>query len=866
MQDPDNVDLLKPLRRPLRLTRAGLFGEQIARSGWPLWTVLLIIWALLAFNVQSMVSREVMIGGLVLGLVAVIATTFFAVRRFKMPTHEDAMVRLDMSMPGRPISAALDDQAIGHGDPASMAVWEAHQQRMRAKMAEAKAVQPDLRVSRQDPYGLRYLALLAFVMAMSFGSLWRADSVGDLLPGTEGQALVAGPAWEIWVEPPSYTGKPSLYLNEIDVAEFEVPKDSQLTVRLYGEVGALMLTETITDTPPLSEGDAPQMAFTRQVTRSGSIALNDEDGSQWDVIVLDDTLPTVEVSGPIERSPEGEMQLPFTATDDYGVIRGHATISLDLSSVDRRFGLVLDPEPVEVVTVDLPMPIRGDRAEFSEVLIENLSKHPWATLPVSIRLNVEDGNDQSSAPHVFNTDLPGRRFFQPIAKAVIEQRRDLIWNRENAARVERILRAITFKPEEFFPNEKAYLTLRRVITRMEIHKDGPLSDTVRDDLAEMLWNAAVVLEEGNLADALEKLRRAQEKLSDAMRDGASDEEISELMQELQEAMRDYMQQLAEQQRQEGDQQQQQQAENQEGQEITQDQLQQMLDEIERLMQEGEMEQAQALLDQLMEMMQNMQVAEGQQGQGQSPGEQAMEGLQETLRDQQGLSDEAFRELQEQFNPDAEAGENQENEGRNGGQGRGQSHEGQEGGGEGQNQQGQQGQGGDQQGDSQGEGSLADRQQALRDELERQQRNLPGQGTPEGDAARDALDRAGEAMERAEDALRNDQKADALGAQSDAMEALREGMRNLAEAMAEQQEQNGQPGGEQNGQAAQRRGQDPLGREAGSEGNVGTNETMLGDEDARQRSKELLDEIRRRSGEQERPEIERDYLKRLLDNF
>ena len=29
-------------------------------------------------------------------------------------------------------------------------------------------------------------------------------------------------------------------------------------------------------------------------------------------------------------------------------------------------------------------------------------------------------------------------------------------------------------------------------------------------------------------------------------------------------------------------------------------------------------------------------------------EQAMEGLAETLRDQQGLSDEAFRDLQEQF--------------------------------------------------------------------------------------------------------------------------------------------------------------------------------------------------------------------------
>ena len=859
MQDAEIADLLRPLRRPLRLTRAGLVGEQIARAGWPLWSVLLVIWALIAFNVQSTVPREVLLGGLALGTIAIIATAFFFVRRFKMPTREDAMVRLDMSMPGRPISAALDNQAIGTGDAASMAVWNAHQERMRLKMVGAKAVQPDLKVSRQDPFGLRYLALLAFAMALGFGSLWRSDGVGSLIPGTEGQALISGPAWEIWIEPPAYTGKPSLYLNDIDVAEFDVPKDSLLTVRLYGEVGLVDLTETVTE-GVVAKDAQPKTAFTRTITKSGTISVNDDDVSQWAINVIADNLPTVAVSGPIERSPEGEMQLPFAASDDYGVVRGQAVIELDLASVDRRFGLTIDPEPVETVIVDLPMPIRGNRAEFTDILIENLSKHPWATLPVTISLSVEDGNEQTGS-HDEQADLPGRRFFQPIAKAVIEQRRDLIWNRDNAGRVSKILRSMTHAPDDFFPNEQAYLTLRRVITRLDIHADGALTDTVRDDLAEMLWNAAVVLEEGNLADALEKLRRAQEKLSDAMRDGASDEEISELMQELQEAMRDYMQQLAEQQRQEGNEQQQ--AENQDGQEITQDQIQDMLDEIERLMQEGEMEQAQALLDQLMEMMQNMQVAEGQQGQGQpSPGEQAMEGLQETLRDQQGLSDEAFRDLQEQFNPDAQAGESQENEGRNGGQGRGQSHEGEGGEGEGSEQGQQKGQG-QSQGGQQGEGSLADRQQALRDELNRQQGTLPGQGTPEGDAAREALGRAGEAMDRAEDALRNDQTADALGAQSDAMEALREGMRELAEQMAEQEQ--GQPGGEQNGQASQR-GQDPLGREAGSDGNVGTNETMLGGEDARQRSRELLDEIRRRSGEQERPEVERDYLKRLLDNF
>ncbi|MEP5757978.1 MAG: DUF4175 domain-containing protein [Litoreibacter sp.] len=863
MQDLDNEDILDHLRRPLRLTRAGLWAEQIVQTGWPLWTVLLVIWALLAFGVHSIVSPEVLVGGGLLSLVAVAGTAFWAVRRFKSPSEADAMLRLDLSMPGRPISAALDEQAIGAGDTGSQAVWEVHKARMRAKLENARAVAPDLRVSRQDPYGMRFVALIAFVVALGFGTAWRSDGLGGLTAGS-GQALAAGPSWEVWIEPPAHTGKPSLYLNDIKVGGFDVPKDSQMIVRLYGQVGAVTLSETVSGVE-VSPEDQPQTAYTLPIVQSGDIAIEEH---IWSITVLEDKLPTVKIAGTIERSPEGEMQLPFEAADDYGVEQGSAVIRLDMAQIDRRYGLALDPEPQEQIVVDLPMPISGNRVEFTETLIENLSKHPWAALPVVIELTVQDGNDQTSDAAQLQVALPGRRFFQPIAKAVIEMRRDLLWTRDNAKRVEQLLRTITYQPEGFFTNERAYLTVRRVITRLELARGAPMDDTTRDELSEMLWAAAIDLEEGTLADALEKLRRAQEKLSDAMRDGASDEEIAELMQELSEAMQDYMQQLAEQQRQDGENQQQ--AENQDSQEITGDQLQEMLDEIERLMQEGEMEQAQALLDQLMEMMQNMQVAEGGQGgQGQgsqSPGEQAMEGLQETLRDQQGLSDEAFRELQEQFNPGAQAGENEGNEGSNGNQGRGQSHEGQGGEGEQDQQQGENGQGGNQPPqDGRGGGSLADRQQSLRGELERQQRNLPSDGTPEGDAARDALDRAGEAMDRAEGALRNNDTAEALGAQSDAMDALRDGIRNLAESLAEQQQRQDGPGGEENGQASQR-GRDPLGRETGPNGTIGSHDNMLGDADARRRSRELLDEIRKRSGDQERPEVERDYLRRLLDRF
>ena len=162
--------------------------------------------------------------------------------------------------------------------------------------------------------------------------------------------------------------------------------------------------------------------------------------------------------------------------------------------------------------------------------------------------------------------------------------------------------------------------------------------------------------------------------------------------------------------------------------------------------------------------------------------------------------------------------------------------------------------------------MADRQQALRDLLDQQTQNLPGAGTAEGDAARDSLGRAGRAMDGAEDALRGEDFAEALDNQAEAMEALREGMRELAEQMAQQQQN--QPGqqGEAFGQANSENQRDPLGREPGANGRIGTDDQLLQGEDVYRRARELLDEIRKRSAEQDRPDVELDYLKRLLDRF
>ncbi|OBY28832.1 TIGR02302 family protein [Leisingera sp. JC1] len=860
--------VLKHLRWPLGLTRAGLVAERLLRSFWPLASLLMAALAALMLGLHQMLPERLIWTGAIAVLIAAAAALGWGLWRFRWPSRGEALDRLDQTLPGRPVSALLDTQAIGAEDAASAALWQAHQRRMAAAAAKAKAPAPDLNIASSDAYGLRYMAGLMLAVAVLFGSIWQVATVKDL--GAGGSAALNGPAWEGWAEPPAYTRLPVLYLNDQDADVLKLPEGSRVTLRFYGEVGALELAETVSGLDS-SEAESPQTAMEFDVTRSGSFAIEGDGGRSWQVEVIPDNPPMVAVAGEPELENDGYTTLGFAAQDDYGVAAGQVRIALDLAAVERQHGLAAEPDPREAIVLDLPLPLSGSRKDFTEKLVEDFAKHPWANLPVVFTFSAVDEAGQSSAAAGYGAELLTRRFFDPLAAAVIEQRRDLLWARANAVRVAQVIRTLTHRPEGLFRDYGDYLRLRTILRRLESYTvAGTISEPRQEEIATALWDLAIQLEEGDVGDALERMQRAQERLSQAMRDGASEQEIARLMQELREATQDYMRQLSRQAEANGEM-----MDPGDMPEdmmtLSQDDLQAMMDRIQELMEQGRMAEAEQALREFQEMMENMQMTRSQQGQGQgNEGREAMEGLAETLREQQGLSDQAFRDLQEQFNPGARSGENQGNEGRDGGLGRGQSHQGGQGGDSGQDGQGGEGaesrnpdgQGGNGREQPGQGGSLADRQQALRQQLQQQREGLPYLGGEAGDAAREALDRAGRAMEGAEEALRGGDNAEAIDRQSDAMEALREGMRSLGEALAQQQQQPGQQNGQQPSATAQGDRLDPLGRNNGSIDDGG----KVGEGTAYRRAWDLLEDIRRRAGERERSDRERSYLQRLLDRF
>lgn len=806
--------LARHINRTVRLTFVGLVVERFVQAFLWFGVFACLVCALVLFGAFAQISD-------VAWFVALFAIAFGLVfllwsggKRLSWPTRSEARARVDATLPNKPLQALDDLTVVGKNDPQTQALWRAHQSRMSQQALRARAIGPHLRMSDRDPFGVRLIAITALIMALLFGTgPARYDGVGA------GDDVALGPPWEGWIEPPAHTGKPTLYLADMP-ATFMAPQNSKVIIRLYGTEDDVKMRQTVS---AVASSDI-DLERDFSLDQDGEIEISGDAGRVWTVALLPDTPPAAALIGDMTRAASGELRQAFELSDDFGVARAQLEIALDHAAIVSQYGYQIEPEPRSNITLSIPMPRASKRHEIEGMVVENMSLHPFSGLPVQVRLRVWDTAGHENATAQSRAVLPGRKFFYPMAAALIDVRRELLWNRENATRAAQVIRAVSYAQDESYGGDhRLFLRLRSVAGLVEAR--GPdMSNAVLDNVAETLWDIAVDLEDGELAEALERLRRAQERLAQAMRDGATPEEIAKLMQDLREATQDYLRQRAEQ---IDDTDNQDEVQSEDSLDVTADQLQQLMDRIQELMEQGRMAEAQQLMEMLNELLENMQVTKGQ---GQGQGAEAVEGLQEMLREQQQLNDETFSELQKQFDGESDNLSEQSQP-------------------------------------SETPDALADRQQTLGDQTQRQGRELP-QPAPgqDGDAASE-LEDAQRSMQDAEDALRDEDYAGALADQARAMEALREGLQALEKQLAQSQGFQGENNAE--AQPSESRSRDPLGRS--DDGDQGTNESVSGEgfEDQAgvyRRAEELLGEIRRRAAQRERADDELDYLNRLLERF
>ncbi|MEL6686898.1 MAG: DUF4175 family protein [Pseudomonadota bacterium] len=793
----------------------------------------------------------------VIALLGLIGRGVWQARHLRFPTQSDALRRLEQTagLNHRPLDTLRDTAIL------APELWPRHAQDAAEQSETIRKVGRIPALSLIDRYGLRIIAplILAIALFLAFGfATERTRSA--LSPTWLSPVNPYGLSFEAWVDPPEYTGRPPIYAQ--GEGPIMAPEGSTLVVRTSGASDLprpKWIGETSRFLTPSSLG-RNSVEVRTIVTGSGVLDWRIGPVRQAFTVNVDPDLPpTIDSLDPPDFDTRDRLVLRFDAEDDYGVE------DVRLEMVELSDGLE-EATAFDGNVADIETPAGGFQSATGRELKLDLTRHPLAGRKVIGRLVAVDGAGQRGFSEPFYTTVPDKIFVEPLAKAIIEQRRLLMdgdvtytappkerpdndasdgtfdtyqtaWRLGRAAepvqRAVDLIDAVTDQPHpSLFKDPVVYLGLRHVSKRLRY----ATSEVALDGLPEHMWSMALRAEFGLLGTALQEMQEAEAALREGIARRASAREVDTLFDRYNQAVDNYMEELRRN------------AEIGEpgesggGQPMGNiDQIQELLDAIEEANRIGDTEGARRALAQLAELLENLQLQINPGAGGGEDSEEMDEELRDALEDlAEGLGEQ--RDLQDQTRQ-AERDELLREFGAEGIENTPSAEE------------------------------LAERQAQLESLIEGLRERLEEQGEigqeGEGDQARggqaggegeaggistdEAIRRALEAMGQAGDALEEGTFGDARQAQAEAIEALRDAGDSLSQQLASGQE-DGESGGT-----------DPLGRNV--DGLESDNaETDIDGRDNAERAREILEELRERAADAERDQQEQDYLDRLLRRF
>ncbi|WP_160122344.1 DUF4175 domain-containing protein [Rhodovarius lipocyclicus] len=840
------------LERRILLARVALGWEAFWPGAWPILGVV-GVWVL--FSLLD--GPALLPGWLHAALLAVFALTVLgllarAIRRAAWPAEDAAERRLERAsgLSHRPL-AALRHQAEG-GDEVSRALWARHQQRALAQLTRLRVGLPRPGLAARDPRALRAALLVGLVAGVFIagddleGRLWRG-----LLPRLEAGSPPLPARIEAWITPPAYTGAAPIFLT-LKGGTLHAPAGSRLNLSFSGPPGPAPELSGAVESRALRQLDSTNFSTEAALDHSGALTLAREGRpvAQWRLEVQQDAPPRASYPEPPARGQRGlAIRIPWRAVDDWGV-------------VSLRFSARLMERPEAApLEQDIPLPA-GQPRDAQGVAQPDLSAHPWAGLAVRLRLVARDGAEQEGTSEEVELTLPERSFNHPVAQQLVAIRRDLSRNplaRDNARRG---LEALAAQPDAFEQDTTTALGLRVARNRLFARIPGAI-----EEAQELMWDMALALEEGRDARTARALRDAEQALRESMeeaeRQGDQNEqertEVQRRIEELREAIRQHLEAMAERLQRENAEAM---PENPRNRGPEQRELQRRTERMREATRENRMRDAQRELAELEEMLRNMEQGRPPRGenaerqQRRERGRQQVGVVQDMVRREGEMLDSAQRR--------AETAEQRERDARRNARPFGAP---------------QTPGAAAPQATAPDPAADARRQRALRralGELMQQFGDLTGE-VPE------PLGRADQAMREAQEALSGNQ--DARDAQNRAIRALQEGGRQMSQQLqrqfgrdpsdgegeGEESDMAGNPaeGGQGDGTSRdQGDGRDPLGRrtrEVGGNADQGS-DTKVPDEAELLRSRQILEELRRRGAERDRPREELDYIERLMPRF
>ena len=801
-------DRLKRLRRRAELT---LVWEDLwpplAFAGAVLLLFLAASWFGLWFETPPL-ARAIALGLFALALLAALSPLVW----LRWPGRTRALSRLDRDaeIAHRPASALEDSLANPGDDPATRALWALHKERLARDVQKLAVKPPSPHVAARDPYALRFVTVLLALVGFFAAGSERFARIDAAFHGMPVLAHAEVARIDAWIDPPTYTGKPPIFLKVADGEagrDISAPEDSVLVVRADPKAVNVNVTGGLTPAPSQAAGErrfAIHKDGEARIYNAGTLA------ADVTLTVQPKTAPSIRLLDPPSSNYSGSLTLHYAIQDAYGVREAGGGVSL-VKRPTAAHTLFGPPK----LALSLPDGANGTGEARSTV---DLSEHPWAGARVILTLTAKSVSGATATSPPIEMALPQRPFVNPLAKALVELRRDLVLDPDrNTPRLKTALAALRLGPELFQTSPRVYLDLGGVAHKL----DAARNDDDLRAVAAWLWALALSIENGDASQALKDLRAAEDKLRQALRNGASPDELKHLTQDLRNTAERYMAEMMR----NADKQ-----ASQDDQQMDSKDLGDMLDRLQKDADAGAKDDAQAMLDQLQEMMENLRSAENSKPDPATKQmRKSMRDLGKLLKDQQALRDDTFRQDQRERSQDQPEAQDK------------------------------------------GDPRLAQRQQQLQDRLDEIERQLRGAGvdTPKnlsdadgdmGDAQKNLKNGDGDG--KAERRYGHTAKGDAVDAQGKAIEALRKG----GQQMAQQMRGRGKGGKGYVGRQGQRQegeNDDPLGR--GQDGLRGAAEGELsGGPDRAERARRVLEELRRRLADPNRPPEERHYLERLIE--
>ncbi|WP_354859430.1 DUF4175 domain-containing protein [Acetobacter fabarum] len=472
--------------------------------------------------------------------------------RLRPTTPEDIDRRIEQAsgLRNRPLASLTDTPApLPHAS--NTLLWQAHRQRLLASLGRLRAGWPDL-----APKGRAHqLAAAGLVLALGVAG----GVAGSSAPGRILAAFIPGrddpdvplPHIDAWITPPAYAPDAPVFLSPNRPAP-QMQEGARLTVIVNGMASHPVLQGThgmVVQDAKRQKLDPHSWKLEATLTHSGLLRLTGRGRTlaSWSMTILPDLAPQV-AWGPSPGTPgkgDWHTRLPYTASHAYGL----SDMQVVLHAAHPAKGANSKRE------LSIPLPLTGHPKSVKNVLVPDLSEDPWAGQDVTgqIVATATSGHQGQSEPATFK--LGSRVFHSPIARAILDVRRRFALEQEKREDTAQDLEALGEAPGPVREHTGMFLNLTSIVALLE-NADID-TQTARTSATNLLWDLALDIEDRRTGDnasaqASIDVRAAQadvaQKLADMKRNGThnqqAQEELEQSLKALQDAIARKMQALA----------------------------------------------------------------------------------------------------------------------------------------------------------------------------------------------------------------------------------------------------------------------------------------------------------------------------------